>query len=209
MDNRNKIIFFLLTVFAVNISFAQKPKAIVNIVTEPNASNRVEYGINRLKEALSAINFTVNITHNDSTETKGRSILVVEKQFASSQNNRKLLVKKIPKEGFEITTPRNNLIVVEGGSSSGALYGCLALIDSIKASGKLPAKINVTDSPQMVMRGTCIGVQKSDYLPGRDVYEYPYTPESFPWFYDKQLWIQYLDSLVENRMNALYLWNGD
>ena len=60
----------------------------------------------------------------------------------------------------------------------------------------------------MVLRGTCIGMQKSTYLPGRDVYEYPYTPETFPWFYDKKLWIQYLDSMVDNRLNSLYLWNG-
>ena len=60
----------------------------------------------------------------------------------------------------------------------------------------------------MVLRGTCIGVQKPYYLPGRHVYEYPYTPESFPWFYDKQHWIKYLDMMVENRYNSLYLWNG-
>ena len=47
-----------------------------------------------------------------------------------------------------------------------------------------------------------------EYLPGRGVYEYPYTPENFPWFYDKAQWIDYLDMLVENRMNSLHLWNG-
>ena len=60
----------------------------------------------------------------------------------------------------------------------------------------------------MVLRGQCIGLQKSTYLPGRNVYEYPYTPETFPWFYDKKLWLQILDSMVDNRMNSLYLWNG-
>ena len=60
----------------------------------------------------------------------------------------------------------------------------------------------------MVLRGQCIGLQKSTYLPGRNVYEYPYTPETFPWFYDKKLWLQTLDSMVDNRMNSLYLWNG-
>src|SRR5690606_14361328 len=55
---------------------------------------------------------------------------------------------------------------------------------------------------------TAVGLQKPYYLPGRTVYEYPYTPETFPWFYDKQLWIEYLDMMVENRYNSLYLWNG-
>ena len=60
----------------------------------------------------------------------------------------------------------------------------------------------------MVLRGGCVGIQKMEYLPGRGVYEYPYTPESFPWFYDKEQWIKYLDMLVENRMNPCNLWNG-
>jgi hypothetical protein len=61
---------------------------------------------------------------------------------------------------------------------------------------------------EMVLRGACIGMQKPYYLPGRTVYEYPYTPETFPWFYDKALWIEYLDMLQRNNMNTLYLWNG-
>jgi len=156
---------------------------------------------------LQSFNYSVNISQNDSTLVTGKSILVFERKYNIS-NSRKFISTKLSKEGFDITTSKNNVILIEGGSSSGVLYGCLALIDSIKQKGKLPAKINVVDSPQMVMRGTCIGMQKPYYLPGRTVYEYPYTPETFPWFYDKQLWIQVLDSLMENRMNALYLWNG-
>jgi hypothetical protein len=64
------------------------------------------------------------------------------------------------------------------------------------------------DAPEMVLRGQCVGLQKSTYLPGRNVYEYPYTPETFPWFYNKKLWLQVLDSMLDNRMNSLYLWNG-
>ena len=60
----------------------------------------------------------------------------------------------------------------------------------------------------MLMRGTCIGLQKTVYLPGHAVYEYPYTPENFPWFYDKDAWVRYLDMMVENKFNSLYLWNG-
>ena len=64
------------------------------------------------------------------------------------------------------------------------------------------------DAPAMKLRGTCIGMQKTFILPGRHVYEYPYTPELFPWFYDKKLWTEYLDFLAANRMNTLYLWSG-
>jgi hypothetical protein len=60
----------------------------------------------------------------------------------------------------------------------------------------------------MVLRGTCVGMQKPTLLPDREVYEYPYTEKDFPWFYDKKLWIRYLDMMVENRYNSLYIWNG-
>jgi hypothetical protein len=66
----------------------------------------------------------------------------------------------------------------------------------------------IREVPQMKLRGACVGLQKTVYLPGHRVYEYPYTPENFPWFYDKQLWIRYLDLLAENNMNTVYLWNG-
>ena len=99
-------------------------------------------------------------------------------------------------------------VVVCGSDESGELYGCLEVCDRLSDKGKLPRKLSFYDRPDMVMRGTCIGVQKTYYLPGRTVYEYPYTEENFPWFYDKDLWIKYLDMLVANRMNSLYLWNG-
>jgi len=111
------------------------------------------------------------------------------------------------KEGFTIET-KNNRTTITGNDETGILYGCLAFADQLKATKNFPATFSLSDAPEMVLRGACIGVQKPYYLPGRNVYEYPYTPETFPWFYDKKLWIQYLDSMVANRINSLYLWNG-
>jgi hypothetical protein len=111
------------------------------------------------------------------------------------------------KEGFSISSS-GNVIRIEGADGSGALYGCLELAGRIRSAGRLPAVIQVKDHPEMALRGACIGMQKPALLPGRGPYEYPYTPENFPWFYDKALWIKYLDSMVDNRMNTLYLWNG-
>ena len=113
----------------------------------------------------------------------------------------------LKKEGFRIEND-GKTITVTGHDGSGVLYGCRELIDRMEATGELNAPEHFEDAPEMVLRGTCIGVQKTYYLPGRTVYEYPYTPENFPWFYDKDLWIKYLDMLVANRMNSVYLWNG-
>lgn len=110
----------------------------------------------------------------------------------------------LKKEGFRIEND-GKTIAVTGHDGNGLLYGCRELIDRLEAEGKLNAPELMEDAPEMVLRGTCIGVQKTYYLPGRTVYEYPYTPENFPWFYDKELWIKYLDMLVKNRMNSVYL----
>jgi hypothetical protein len=115
--------------------------------------------------------------------------------------------KKGPKEGFTITTA-NNKTTITGSDETGLLYGCLEYAAQLKKLKAYPKTLNITDAPEMVLRGQCIGLQKSTYLPGRNVYEYPYTPETFPWFYDKKLWLQVLDSMMNNRMNSLYLWNG-
>ena len=112
-----------------------------------------------------------------------------------------------PKESYTIITA-NNQTRIEGNDDTGILYGCLEFSSKLNQLRRYPAKLNISDAPEMVLRGQCIGLQKSTYLPGRNVYEYPYTPETFPWFYNKKLWIQVLDSMLENRMNSLYLWNG-
>ena len=114
---------------------------------------------------------------------------------------------ELKKEGFRIETT-DAMIAVTGKAANGLLYGCRELIDRMQAEGKFTAPALMEDAPEMVLRGTCIGVQKTYYLPGRTVYEYPYTPENFPWFYDKAHWVKYLDMLVANRMNSVYLWNG-
>lgn len=115
--------------------------------------------------------------------------------------------KEGPKEGFTITTA-NNKTTITASDENGLLYGCLEYAAQLKKLKAYPKTLKITDAPEMVLRGQCIGLQKSTYLPGRNVYEYPYTPETFPWFYDKKLWLQVLDSMVDNRMNSLYLWNG-
>lgn len=96
-------------------------------------------------------------------------------------------------------------LIIIGKDETGLLYGCE---EAFKHSFYGDDPVSYTDAPEMVLRGTAIGMQKTEYLPGRDVYEYPYTEDLFPWFYDKELWVQYLDMMLENRYNTLYLWNG-
>ena len=174
-------------------------KSEVNIVMPHQASNRVQFAATMLQEALQDAGYTpVMLKEGETLPEAEWSIRLAQADSTDS----------LKKEGFLITTAEG-MTTVTGNDGTGVIYGCREIIDRMTAQGGLPElPERFEDAPEMVLRGGCVGVQKMEYLPGRGVYEYPYTPESFPWFYDKEQWIKYLDMLVENRMNSLYLWNG-
>ena len=156
----------------------------LTVKTRNDATNREIYAAEYLQKKLAGREFDdYSITLKLATEPKG-----------------------LAAEGYRITTGENCSITIEGHDPSGVIYGAVELAERLLAHRLAIGQIE--ESPQMVMRGTCIGLQKTTYLPGHAVYEYPYTPENFPWFYDKEQWIRYLDMMVENKFNSLYLWNG-
>jgi hypothetical protein len=186
---------------------AQK-NIVIAVPKQPHA--RIVYGVKQIQTVLKKIGINSSTVYSFSNGNQKQIIVSVNSDPALQSfalKNKIILDTVSYKEGFTICSYKNT-IIINGADFSGALYGCLELADEIQSQKKIPRKISVKDHPQMVMRGACIGLQKATYLPGRQVYEYPYTPETFPWFYDKALWIQYLDSMVANRMNSLYLWNG-
>ena len=184
------------------------------IVLPLHAHARLHYGAERLAAALRAAGYAVQVRQQDKLLATSGLIVVGRPTDALVQQATKEAQLPAPgkapgKEGFAINTAKNGtVILISGTDNSGALYGCLELAGQVKNQGKLSENIHLTDQPEMVLRGACVGVQKPYYLPGRTVYEYPYTPETFPWLYDKALWVKYLDLLAENRLNSLYLWNG-
>lgn len=109
-------------------------------------------------------------------------------------------------EAFMLRRKGKTISIISSGA--GWIYGANRLLEHYRDNGTLDIPETIIDKPEMVLRGACLGVQKTEYLPGRKVYEYPYTKESFPWFYDKALWIEYLDMLAAANMNSVYLWNG-
>lgn len=173
-------------------------KGTVSLRFQSEKTGRVLFGADWLTRSLSRAGYHVMTQAVSVASRKAHFKITIE--VDTSLDTRK--------EGYLIKSEDSGWIKIIGKDASGALYGCVELADLVKNTGKLPFSIDKKDAPEMVLRGTCIGMQKAIYLPGRKVYEYPYTPKTFPWFYDKTLWIRFLDSLVENKMNSLYLWNG-
>lgn len=196
-----KSVILLFVVVGHFTAFAQGQSVRMDVQT--THSPRIDYGLAQLKAAL-----------------KKQGCMVQEKEVSAEGKSRHLTVEKLPlkgvpdtlslnQEGFYITTDADaKHIRLIGADDSGILYGCLALAEHLEKDGGLAPNLRIKEAPEMVLRGTAIGIQKTHYLPGRNVYEYPYTPEEFPWLYDKAQWIRYLDMLLENRYNSLYLWNG-
>ncbi len=172
------------------------PLAEVTISIPADASPRLAFGANRVASALRSAGKPAVIVHGGSGTT-GETIVITSNQTGG-----------LKPQGYELRSTTGNHTLVRGADDSGALYGCLELAARIAPAKRVPEKLAYTDAPSMIVRGTCIGMQKIYLLPGHKVYEYPYTPENFPWFYDKAYWTKYLDFLVDQRMNALYIWNG-
>jgi hypothetical protein len=190
---------------------AKKTEAVICISNE--SAPRVQFGAARLSEGLRALGLQCTIVRSNETSDLIASIIVGTIGKSPAIDG---LVKAAKlelgdalagREAFLIDATRDQ-IVVAGSDDSGTLYGCLELAERVRQENALPRDKRFFDAPKLSMRGTCIGMQKTEYLPGRKVYEYPYTPETFGFFYDKEQWKKYLDFLVENRMNSLYLWNG-
>ena len=177
---------YLLSLVILTMACSQpKVKIVVNAPSDP----RISFAVERLTKALEESGYRI------SEDTDDRVITLDLEYSTDSQ------------EAFQINSDVKSTSLT-GSDASGLLYASLELAQKIKEAGMLSFDYQERQQPDMVLRGTCIGLQKTEYLPGRTVYEYPYTPENFPWFYDKELWIDYLDMMVENRFNALYLWNG-
>jgi len=197
---------------AVSAESPTSQKENIDIIIPKNAHQRIQFGARKVAEALNKAGYRTKIQHQNHFQSRNNTILIVEKNTPQGADLLKLEGSGNNslnhKEGFLLNSHQNNKAVIVGADATGALYGCLELSEQIARSSKLPQSLSLNDHPEMVLRGTSIGMQKPTELPGRGMYEYPYTPEDFPWFYDKALWIKYLDMMVENRYNSLYLWNG-
>lgn len=177
----------------------------MTIVLSSLATPRVSYGSERLKDALSKTGASVALKTEDAIPPE-RAILIGfgsnDPLLARASLAKPVTVPSGP-EAFLISSALGKeRIVIAGGGDSGALYGCLELADQINRTGKLPKQINLTDEPKLRLRGTNLFWMKQGN------YDWPVTPENFPWFFDRALMSRYLDTLVELRFNSIYFWNG-
>lgn len=171
--------------------------ATVPVVTAKHASARELWGAEQLRTALAMMK---QAPAGARVITGLRSSAVMERMDLPEfwpQAEEAFLIQQVGKTW-----------VVAGSDAAGVLYGDLELADRVRAGGALPEGIHDMEHPALKLRGTCIGMQKQEITYEGAEYDYLYTPENFPFFYDKAAWLKYLDMLAEERYNTLYLWNG-
>ena len=193
------VIFKLFLVFILASCSNKKD---INIYVSDDVNS--DYIVEQLSKQLQAKSYKATLTKN---LDNANIILTTADSDITNQLDFENNFKKEKSESYIIKTVKDKTIIL-GSDYSGLLYGVISFNEKLQKYKRIPTNLNITDGPEMVLRGTVIGLQKPEYLPGRRIYEYPLTPESFPWFYDKGHWIEYLDMMVENRFNSLYLWNG-
>ncbi len=189
----------------------------VNLLTDEAAGKRVELGLARIEKSLKDRGFAVCRTKED-TETAECSIYIgvrgkSERIQRLEDQGLLLYHTKAPSgEGFYLTyLPGERLAVAVGGTDTGALYGALELAERIakeKSNRVVPGDLAFGDEPVFRLRGPAVGLQLTKVEPPRLTYEYPITPARFPWFYDKALWEQFLDQMLQERCNVFYIWTG-
>ncbi|MEO6829796.1 MAG: hypothetical protein ABI164_08280, partial [Acidobacteriaceae bacterium] len=195
----NKLAFRLIAALTVLAGIApltaQSRRPAVIIVSSNDATPRELYGVSRIRAALANVN---------GIESAGSTILVGVRSseiFTSMGTLSKFTPGET--EAFHLLRYGNKWLVI-GSDPSGVLYGSLELAHRIDAARGLPATIDVIDKPAFKIRGTCLLWMKY----GNGFYNWPVTPQNFPWFYDRKLMLQYLDDLAENRYNAIVFWNA-
>lgn len=191
----------------------------ITFLVNQSENDRIAFGVQKLEGILRAAGYGVMeeiLPKNYAAyrEIPGRKIYVGvqrEDDFLRWLAEEELLVfhtREPEGEGFYIESCPAELTVISGGSGTGALYGCMELKERVERSGEFPVEITFGDAPVFKLRGPAVGLQKTKVEAPRLTYEYPITPERFPWFYDKGMWGRFLDMLLDMRCNVLYIWSG-
>ncbi|UCF16655.1 MAG: hypothetical protein JSW59_04165, partial [Phycisphaerales bacterium] len=191
----------LVVLLALGQTWACRGAEQIRIVIASDAMPRVRFGAERLTQALAQVGYGASVAPLTAQAGDGRRIILQIAGHTDRPNQQ-------GPESYRLRREGQNVYRVTGFGDSGVLYGCLELAERIAETGALPAELDVTEGPAFKLRGPCIGMQLTSLLPGRATYEYPYTPDNFPFFYEEEHWIAYLDMLAERRLNTLYLWNG-
>ena len=104
------------------------------------------------------------------------------------------------KEAFKVEVSGAN-IRITGGDNRGLIYGTLALAEKITHGAKLTEIQSFEDAPSLEFRAIKFNLPWETYRPSDALTQHTETVK------DLKYWEAFLDMMVENRFNAISLWN--
>jgi hypothetical protein len=184
----NKLIRFSLLIISI-ILISCSDEESVNISYDPD-SEVLSYGADRLAEHLRSAGFKVGESRTGKSSST-QIVIVCENDQSQAEGE---------PEGFRISR-RDNAVTITGNTVRACLYGIMDLLDQIGPASDL---LRITDKqvdPAFSFRAIKFNLPWSPYRPG------PATDLHMETCSDLVFWESFLDMMVENRFNALTLWN--
>ena len=147
-------------------------------------SPRAAYAARELSEALTASGHRI-------LPEQGQSALVISLAVNSI---------RLDSEAFSII-PDANLITVYGGDERGMIYGALAVAEMLRNGRPIEELEPTEERPNLEFRGIKFNLPWETYRPSSALDQHYDTAR------DLKFWEAFLDMMVENRFNAISLWN--
>jgi len=107
---------------------------------------------------------------------------------------------RLQKEAFSII-PEGPILSVYGGDARGMIYGALALVEELQRGTGLGEIKAMSEEPHLQLRAIKHNFPWDSYRPSKAIDQHYETTR------DLAYWEAFLDMMVENRFNALTLWN--
>lgn len=190
---------FLLVFAIVVLAILPCAAPAATVITDPAATPRELYGVSRLTDAVAKAVESLPAGSRILAGTRSSSLFANTASLPAFSDG--------ATETFRLQRVGNDWLVV-GSDPSGVLYGCLELARRIEEDRRMPDRLDVMDRPAFKIRGTNIFWMKTNQGFTSDYYDWAVTSENFPWFFDRELMLRYLDELVDDRYNAIFFWNG-
>lgn len=182
--------FLLGAILSINAS-AQSASTAPALLPEQKA-----YLLKTIQDRLSE--FELEYKEVDTPESSDSSLiqLSLEDNFSLNIN----LDTSLEREAFELRKTDNN-ISIEAGDIGGLLYGFQEFTKQIQPGNKLDKIETIALSPHNDFRAIKFNLPWSSYRIGESLQQHMRTVKNL------SFWEGFMDMMVENRFNALTLWN--
>ncbi len=179
---------FFLLVFPVVLITCSRPEAI-NLCYDHDFSV-ISYGANRLAAHLRSTGLLVK--EGEAGRPTGKNIFILSREDPAGTD--------LEPEGYRVFREKDSIYIL-GTTGKGCLYGIMDLIEQIGPTCDFDLIVERQVNPALSFRAIKFNLPWSPYRPG------PATDLHTETCRDLLFWESFLDMMVENRFNALTLWN--